>query len=267
MNIVTQHVAIPDQGDIFYTFSEGKKSFLPILFLHGWGGEGKRYQPLMESVDAATFENHGDMLAIDFPGFGQTPEPPTPWTIQDYALCVVKYLDALNIHRVHLVCHSFGGRVSAVLLSHYPERFATATCIAPAGIYHKSQKALIAGQLSGVLKSAESLPLLGKCVRALRGPLQRLLGARDYAKTSGVMRETFKLVIAQDTTPLLSKITQPMLLFFGVHDSYVPVADAYVMQKLIPQIDLTIFPDGKHGLHFTHKTEIAEKMKILIQTV
>ena len=48
--------------------------------------------------------------------------PPTAWGVADYARWVVHYLDSVGLPRVHLIAHSFGGRIGLVLGADYPER-------------------------------------------------------------------------------------------------------------------------------------------------
>lgn len=260
MDIEKKNIVLSSGVEISYTHIHGDQTKTPMVFLHGWGGSKESFTPLIEAYERVSHGKHGDIYAIDFPGFGESPIPPTSWSIEEYASCVAQYLDTLQISSIHLVSHSFGGRVSAVLLAEHPRFFRSATFIAPAGIYHQSKKALIVSLLATPLRCIERMPLLAKILHPLRTVLRKLLGAHDYAEVDGVMKATFERVIHSDTTMYLSKIIQPTHLFFGRNDTYVPVSDASLWTRLIPQAHMTILENGRHGLQYTHADVLAEHL-------
>ncbi|MDX1641428.1 MAG: alpha/beta hydrolase, partial [Balneolaceae bacterium] len=56
----------------WYKTGEGK----PILILHGWGSDSKVMMPIAKQI--------GDIrrcYLADFPGFGESAEPQTTWTV------------------------------------------------------------------------------------------------------------------------------------------------------------------------------------------
>lgn len=229
---------------------------IPTIFLHGWGGSAQSFQQLWESLEMlkAPFST---LTAIDLPGFGKTLPPPTPWSITDYCSCVVKYMDRHGIKKADIVSHSFGGRLTTKLLSMHPERFRNVVYIAPAGIYHHSARVSTIQRVASIAKPVLQLPGLRKFFPAIQSFGYRLIGSQDYTKTSGVMRETFKNVIAEDTAPLLGTIKNPIEIFWGRNDGYVPVSDSELMKRAMPQAHVTIFEDGRHGIHVTHAQQIA----------
>ena len=77
-----------------------------ILLLHGWGTSITQYAGVI-SVLSRTHR----VIAPDMPGFGKTPEPPVPWSVDDYADFVLKFIASFELTRFSIVVHSFGGRV------------------------------------------------------------------------------------------------------------------------------------------------------------
>src|SRR5688572_16903227 len=96
---------------------ERRGSGPPVLLLHGWGASSALFQSTMAGLEHAFA-----LVAPDFPGFGATPPPPRAWSVGDYTAWTVRLLDALALDRVHVIGHSFGGRVAIKLASTYPER-------------------------------------------------------------------------------------------------------------------------------------------------
>lgn len=224
------------------------------LFLHGWGGSAESFQPLWHELR----EQHvsGRFLAIDFPGFGESPIPSSSWDVSKYATCVVQYLDALSIETTNIISHSFGGRVTTKLLAQYPNRFPSAVYIAPAGIRRENTTQKMTKGIVPFVKKCMQFPILKQILTPLRTAVYKLLGS-EYIELSGVMKETFQHVVAEDLTPFLGKIHQPVTIIWGRNDSYVPVEDSDVMSEMMPNSTVHIFEDGRHGIHKTHAKQIS----------
>ncbi len=80
-----------------------------IVLLHGWGGCIDSWKPLMRDLQA-----HARVSALDFPGHGQSAEPPAPWDVSDFAQATAEWMRAAGIEKADVVAHSFGGRVAIV---------------------------------------------------------------------------------------------------------------------------------------------------------
>ena len=78
-----------------------------ILLLHGWGQIIE-----MMKILGDHFENNHRITILDFPGFGKSDEPKTPWSVEDYSLLVGKLVKKLKIKNPIIIGHSFGGRVA-----------------------------------------------------------------------------------------------------------------------------------------------------------
>ena len=75
-----------------------------ILLLHGWGCSIESMQLVFDD-----FASHYAVLALDFPGHGESDLPPTAWGVSDYETLVLSVMDTLHWQRPHLIAHSFGG--------------------------------------------------------------------------------------------------------------------------------------------------------------
>ena len=86
--------------DINYLqYGEGKD----VLLLHGWGQNIAMMKPLGDNLC-----NNYRITIIDFPGFGESSEPPEPWTIEKYSKLLEDLVSELDIKKPILVGHSFG---------------------------------------------------------------------------------------------------------------------------------------------------------------
>lgn len=231
-----------------------------LFFLHGWGGSAKSWHLLWSHLANCEHINSCRLIALDLPGFGDSPSPEQPWDVGAYALCVVKYLQQQNYKHLYIISHSFGGRLATKISAEFGRlvQISGLIYIAPAGIKHFS---LIRKISKPAKKIICFLGLNDKFFfRSFKKIFYKIIGAHDYLKTEGIMRLTLQKILTEDLTPLLAKINLPTLIIWGKKDSYVPVRDGYKMMGLIPNGQLAIIKDGRHAIHQTHADIIAKKI-------
>jgi lipase len=97
-----------------------------VLAIHGVRGNGARFQRLGEA-------GIGEMrvLAPDLRGHGRSTWDP-PWDAERHVADLVETLDALEVERVSVVAHSFGGLLAMRLAAACPERVARLALVDPA---------------------------------------------------------------------------------------------------------------------------------------
>ncbi|MCL1867008.1 MAG: alpha/beta hydrolase, partial [Oscillospiraceae bacterium] len=83
-----------------------------ILILHGWGCTASVYSRL-----TAHLGDSYEVILPELPGFGGTPEPPTPWGVSDYADYVADFLRERGITPDVVLAHSLGCRIALKLLT------------------------------------------------------------------------------------------------------------------------------------------------------
>ena len=78
----------------------------PLLLIHGIGGSWRSWNPVLDGLSA-----HREVIAIDMPGHGQTPQLPGENSIYTLADAVVAWLRANNLTGVDCVGSSMGARL------------------------------------------------------------------------------------------------------------------------------------------------------------
>lgn len=107
----------------------GADGGVPVLFIHGFGGDLGNWLFNLDAV-AATHP----VIALDLPGHGQS-DPRLPGaTPEALAGFVAGFLDQLGVPQVHLVGHSMGGAIAAQLALQAPGRVASVTLVNSAGL-------------------------------------------------------------------------------------------------------------------------------------
>jgi pimeloyl-ACP methyl ester carboxylesterase len=61
-------------------------------------------------------------VAWDAPGAGRSSDPPDPFTITKWAVCLAAFLDAVGIERAHVLGLSWGGLLAQEFFRLYPTR-------------------------------------------------------------------------------------------------------------------------------------------------
>lgn len=251
--IKEQETFINDLKINFKIAGEGE----PLLILHGWAGSSSSWTEVQKILAKEGFK----VIIPDLPGFGKSITPPMPWGVGDYAGFVLDSIKKMSLRKVNLMGHSFGGRIAIKFTTKYPEKLKKLILCASAGIKHDltfSQK--IVFNLSRIGNFLFSKQLLRRFKDVARNIFYSFLRKKDYTKVKGVMRETFKKVVAEDLKPELSKIKTRTLLIWGERDKTVPLADAYLMQEELSQSTLRIIPNASH----TPNLESPEKLANII---
>lgn len=139
-----------------------------VVLLHGFGGDLTTW--LFNTEALAT--DGRTVYALDLPGHGGSGKDVGTGSLEELAAAVGSTLDALGLTRVHLVGHSLGAAVAAVVAADRGAGVASLTLIAPAGLGPE-----ISGEFLDGFVAAESR-------RELKPVLERL-----FADTSVVTRQ------------------------------------------------------------------------------
>ena len=86
----------------FIRRGEGK----PLLLLHGLGGSWRSWSTLLDGLAAER-----DVIAVDLPGFGDTPPLPGEVSIATLADAVTEFMHEQNLNGVDVVGSSMGARL------------------------------------------------------------------------------------------------------------------------------------------------------------
>ena len=235
-----------------------------LLCLHGWGGSKESFTELRAALAGADIE----ILTPDLPGFGSEPEPPRPWTTDDYVDWIVQWINRnirvneLTSYRLLLLGHSHGGRIAIKIAAQKKLPIAHLFLCAAAGIRHPRHFKRILGLiLSKTGKFFLGIPGLRLLQPLGKKFLYKLVRVHDYERASPVMRETLIKVSAEDLRPLLPQISIPTTIFWGPDDRMTPLSDGRLMEESIAESELLVFPGVRHNVHRECAVQIAAKIR------
>ena len=230
----------------YYSHGTGQ---VKVLILHGFGSSIASWENFISFFPKDKYT----VIFPELPGFGGSSNPPTAWQVADYANFIEDFIQSIQFKPDFLICHSFGGRISIELLSRSnPIQFQKAAFVAAAGIRPKlSLGRKIISWFGKSLNFLKTVPLIGTLYTKIVVKFRKFIGAADYNQVSGTMQQTFINVINTDLTSKMPDIKIPVDLFWGTHDKYTPLQMGKTMNQLIPNSNLHIYNNKKHGLHLT----------------
>lgn len=226
-----------------------------LLCLHGWGGSRESFTELRAALEGANIR----ILTPDLPGFGEEPEPPHAWTVDDYADWVENYIKKQGAtDPLLLLGHSHGGRIALKLAVRESIPVRHLYLCATAGIRHPRHfKRIVGLLLAKTGKLLLSVPGFKHLQPHAKKFLYRLVRVHDYEKASPIMRDTLIRVTAEDFRPLLPFVHVPTDIFWGTDDGMTPIGDAYIVQRGIAGSKLHVFQGVRHRVHRDRAADIA----------
>ena len=87
----------------------------PLVLLHGGLSDGREWRRQLDGL-AADFT----LVAWDAPGCGRSSDPPESFRMPDYADCLTEFIEALGLHRPHVLGLSWGGTLALELYRRRP---------------------------------------------------------------------------------------------------------------------------------------------------
>jgi len=202
-----------------------------LVLLHGWGQNIEMMEPI-----GRNYKNFFNVLILDLPGFGKSEEPNTSWSVYEYAEFIHELLETLNIKKVIIAGHSFGGRLGLIYASMY--KVEKLICFA-----------------SPYCKELTKLPLKTKIYKALKkifflkwlaNIMKKYIGSSDYKNASEIMRGVMVQSINVEMIEDVKKITCPTLLIWGTMDTAVPLKRAYELENLIKDAGVVKYEGATH---------------------
>jgi pyruvate dehydrogenase E2 component (dihydrolipoamide acetyltransferase) len=207
----------------------GASEGTPVLFIHGFGGDLDNW---LFNIDALGEDL--PVIALDLPGHGQSTVKLPGASIAALADFVARFLDVIDVERVHAVGHSMGGAIASQLALAHPRRVASLALIASAGLGAE----IDTGYTDGFAKAASRRDLKPVLERLFHDPTlvsrQMIDDVLKYKRLDGVEALLLELNAglfaggrqAEQPGLELESTGKPVLVVWGQEDRIVPAGHA-----------------------------------------
>ena len=229
---------------------------------------------------AATYQ----VIAIDFPGFGDSDKPEVKYSIDWLTDIVESFIREKKLEGVIIIGHSMGGLVALDLAARPNSPVKKLVVTDAVGIGDKSEfisyamtkkvmgpetrwesfEKFLQGEFRGMVDSfiKDQKP---KTARDFfeSVPKNPLTGNPLLPMTPHVQMTAS--IIDFDVRPKLASIRQPTLILWGAKDPVAPPQDASFLKKEILQSRLVLFPDSGHSPMIEHPSLFNQQLGKFLQ--
>ncbi len=195
-----------------------------LVLLHGLTANAHWFGGLIK----AGLNERLRVISVDLRGRGKSDKPDSSYSVSDHSADVVGFLDALELERVMLGGHSFGGQITIYIGAHYPERVKKMV-ILDSGVMHPRVRELIRASIERLGKPVASWDVYIEAVKNspyyhdgfwsdeletfYRADVETLSDGSVISRSKPeAMIESMEGVLAEDWRIHGAKTTQPALL-------------------------------------------------------
>ena len=229
----------------FYYEKYGNKN-KTIIILPGWGDNRSTFDFYINAL-----KEKYTIYIFDYPGFGKSVFPKRSLFLNDYANYINNFLKENNIKNPNIICHSFGCRISLLLIAKYRVLVNKLVIIGGAGIRRKNIKRKVKEIKYKILKRL-SIFIPKKKKEKYLEKLFNKYASPDYKNISNNMRKTFSNIVNEDLRKYLKYIYCPCILLWGENDYETPLKDGKYMNKKIPNSGLIIIKKGTQFVYLEY---------------
>lgn len=253
-------------GAKIHAIDAGPRNAQLAILIHGWSSSSFAMSPLIPLLS-----RRFRCIAVDLPGYGESPPLRERATIGRYAQIIGRLITGLSEHPAVLVGHSMGGMISATLALQIPQLVDRMVLLCPT----------ISGRLSfwintfvSPITMLERFPLFSRLLALLEPSMlyvtDSLMKPASFAERSAISEadylrlradarrpgqgrvraECFVAMRNQDLSGRLRELETPALVIWGAEDNTVPLRDAGVIADEWRSADLRIVPKAGHWPHF-----------------
>ncbi len=230
-------VRIGDQ-DIVYK-DTGMRGGPTFVLVHGIGMGHSVFRALAEQLGSA-----GRVLALDLPGFGESPESSRPRTMAESGDLIVAFVERLGIDDPILVGHSMGTQVVAEAVARHPAI--------------SSRIVLIAPTVNAAERTArkQAWRMLQDLID--EDPRVIWLGALQYIKTGPRwFFRKLRVMLDHRVEQTLPEVRADALVLRGANDRVCPHDWVTEVTRLLPRAHMREIPERGHEAMITKPDPVA----------
>ena len=241
-----------------------------VVVLHGFTQDSRAWRPQLEDLS-----DEFAAIAWDAPGAGQSPDPPEPLGIGDWATCLAGFLDGIGVAQPHVVGLSWGGLLAQEFYRRFPARVRSLVLADTyAGWAGSLPRPVPEERLAACLRDSE-LPTAEFVPRYLPGMFGPSAAEEVRDELAAIMAEFhpagFRMMATAlaraDTRDLLPAIRVPTLLVWGDKDVRSPLTVAEQFRDAIPGARLSVIEGAGHVSNLERAAEFNAAVRTFLRSL
>ena len=264
---------IPIDGLRLHYLEWGAAASPLVVLLHGGSAHAHWWDHFAASI-ADTYR----VLALDLRGHGDSEHPDPPaYRVDDYAHDLAAFIACLGVDRIHLVGHSLGAMVATTFAGEHPQHLRALVIvdsqlrITPAGarymlrlrnfpqpLYRDRQHAIERFRLLPTQTAADTKTLQHVAAHGIRE-------LPDGRWTYKFDREALAHNQPQDLTPLLQRLTCPILIVRGAHSTLLPPAAMAALRAAAPEAEVAEIAAAHHHVMLDNPLEFERVVRTFLE--
>ncbi len=239
----------------------------PLLLCNGIGASLDLLQPFVDALDERI-----TVVRFDVPGVGGSPDPRLPYNFALLAVFVGRMMTALGFPSYDVLGISWGGGLAQQLAWQHPRRCRRVVLVSTGtgSVMVPARPAVLRKMITpqryrdAAYAVAIAAELYGGRMRERPELVKRLM--HDQSRVGSRRGYVLQLLagVGWSSLPALPFIRQPVLILAGDDDPLIPLVNARVMARLLPDARLHVYADGHLGL-VTSADELAPRVAAFLR--
>jgi pimeloyl-ACP methyl ester carboxylesterase len=247
----------------------------PVLLLHGLNDSHRTWREIWPRLPGRR------VLMLDLPGHGMSSRPDAPYTLDWNATQVARFIEHLDLRTLDVVGHSYGGGVAQWLLLKCRLRIRRMALLSSGGLGREvypwlriaSVPFLIEafgqrwmGPIAGFAMAQATTSDARAEIALLASYLAQPGSARAFSRTvrdvigwRGQKRNIFDRITEVDELP-------PLRLFWGVHDTILPISHGTAISALLENCELIRFENCGHFVHWEEPEGLSSALRFFLDS-
>ena len=243
----------------------------PLVFIHGWAGDGRLWFRQREH-----FSTEYRVVTIDLPGHGKTGWKPT--NLEGLSRDIDFFLEEIDLRQINLVGSSLGGLIALKIFDLFPHRVKRLACVGTLPRFSQTENypfglpsawiEKLSRQLETDYPSIVNIFFRSLFTRAERESdcFRRLKEFRndDEVPHREALHEFLKILENEDLREVFGKIKQsglPVQILNGTHDYICSTQAVAFLKESIPAAEVKLFADCGHFPFLTVPEEFNRELE------
>ncbi len=236
----------------------------PVVLIHGLGDGHEVWNHQIQALAEGGFE----AFAMDLRGHGDSGKTDAKHTMERFTQDINAFMDALGLHKAHIVGLSMGGFIAQILAVDFPKRVRSLILIGTACELNVRFIDKLQIRLAAVLPYK---PLVKQYAKRPFWRQEKEWIEEFTARTLKCGKKDFigsaKAIFPFRCCDRLGEIAVPTLVMVGEHDEIQPVPYSEQIQSLIKESTLRIIKDSGHCVSVEQPESTNEELLSFLKSI